>query len=89
MKKAEMPMHERILTDDPTIRPSLDLIQQKLGLTQRQVRLLVSRTIRKERPGDCHPKQPYEGNREAWHEQRVRSSIMNRAFWLQAEWEFL
>lgn len=67
-------MYEELL-EDHFMKKDLEFIAEKLGLTQKQTRLLVSRAIRESRSGDCHPKEPYEGKRQQWHAGRVRSRI--------------
>jgi len=71
MRKAEQPMYEKLL-ESPRIQEDLEFIAEKLGLTQRQTRLLVARAIRKTRSEDCHPLKPHN---EQQHASSVRSHI--------------
>jgi hypothetical protein len=71
MRKAEQPMYEELLKDH-FVKGNLEFIAEKLGLTQRQVRLTVARAIRKNRGGDCHPIKPHD--RQS-HSTRVKRHI--------------
>jgi len=82
MKKCEQGLHEDILTN-PFLAPCFEVIQKKLGLTQKQIGLMVSRAIRAERPRSPRPLRPYDGVARENHRRRVASGISNQALRLQ------
>jgi hypothetical protein len=75
MKGCEQGLREDMLAN-PFLAPYIRVIQEKLRLTQEQIRLMVSRAIKEGRPANTRPLRPY--NRED-HRFRVANRISNQA----------